>query len=237
MVQCLDGDVNNENSHVANMNDGDFDAGQLDIEAPRLSDTRDMTFQQSGTDLNNGDDAQMELDTVEGDPAERVMNLHVGDYNLVMQHNEVIEVEMDDLGIAREEEVNYADNDDNNANNDEHMEENGGVRKKERNPQTWLCNIRKAKRNSGEAYKTKSGKDIQKQKYEYVECNCRWKCGENIQDETRSDIHEQFWALKDWNNPELSKEKQTTLMNLTSRHQECHTSKASVCANQFFSQH
>ena len=119
-------------------------------------------------------------------------DVNIGDGDAV-QVDEVDRVQLDDLDIAREEEIEDVEN-------DNPMDDNGNVRIKQRNPQTWKCNIRKAKRNAGEAYIAKSGKEVPEKKYQYVECKCRWECGEKVPDKSRREIHQQFWAIKDWNN-------------------------------------
>lgn len=50
------------------------------------------------------------------------------------------------------------------------------TRKRKRNPETWKKNIRKGKRQRGEAYINTSGKLVAKKELFHVDCECKWKC-------------------------------------------------------------
>lgn len=62
----------------------------------------------------------------------------------------------------------------------------------------WMQNIRKKKRQSGKAYVTKRGKLIKERLPKSVNCNCRHKCIEQINNEERIAINAEFWELSDY---------------------------------------
>ena len=73
-------------------------------------------------------------------------------------------------------------------------------RKQAKSPETWNENIMKKRRNSGEAYVTKKGKNIPEKTMNALEGhNCRIRCNEKISLEQRHEIFDSFWGLSDYN--------------------------------------
>lgn len=69
------------------------------------------------------------------------------------------------------------------------------TRKRKRNPQTWKKNIRKSKRQRGEAYINTSGKLVAEKELEHVDCECTWKCFGKISKDDRESLKKSFYSL------------------------------------------
>ena len=69
-------------------------------------------------------------------------------------------------------------------------------KKRIRNPETWIKNIRKKKRNSGQEYLNSKGNITQARKVGN-DCKCRKKCFQMIDERTRQEIFDSFWAAAD----------------------------------------
>lgn len=104
--------------------------------------------------------------------------------------------EEDAMDEDDDDDDDFSNDDDSIAENVDQNEEIEGVnvRRQRKNVE------RRADRNNGKAYMTRKGKDISEKQYRYVECKCKNACkGNEITDEMRQQIHNEFWALGDWN--------------------------------------
>ena len=70
------------------------------------------------------------------------------------------------------------------------------ARKRTRDPETWIRNIRKRKRNAGQEYITRKGKSVSAKIFTDVDCKCKLLCRENISVGERRDIFDSFWKLQ-----------------------------------------
>ena len=164
--------------------------------------TANDDVQNDNAEVNDGEDIQNnDPDIIENEVEELFDTIETGEPNLPVidssdagsndeeidndvEHAEIqneVVVEGDELEIGSEVTIH-------------------GSGKKISKPDTWKCNVRKRKRNCGEAYIAKSGKEIQAKMYVFTDCSCRFKCNENVPNDVRQQIHEQFWNLNDWNN-------------------------------------
>ena len=66
-------------------------------------------------------------------------------------------------------------------------------------PAKWAVNKRKRKRNSGQAYVSRSGKKVQAKKFQNKICSCKFKNCATLSEEVRRDCHDKFWAIGDYN--------------------------------------
>ncbi|XP_011312420.1 uncharacterized protein [Fopius arisanus] len=66
-----------------------------------------------------------------------------------------------------------------------------------KNPQNWKVNVKKNARLRGEAYIGGGGK-IVPAKVMGPPCDCRSRCGEKVDEESRSKLHEVFWKTCNW---------------------------------------
>lgn len=73
-----------------------------------------------------------------------------------------------------------------------------GKRKRSKipDPASWKSNIRRAKRNTGEAYISTSGKEIRPRSVKEKDCSaCVKKCSKTFSDEDRNRIHQLYWGM------------------------------------------
>lgn len=69
-----------------------------------------------------------------------------------------------------------------------------GTRKRKRNPDTWVRNVRKTQKTEGKEYITSKGKVI-KGKEVKPSCNCRRKCGDKFTDVERAGMFASYYSL------------------------------------------
>ncbi|KAJ8949696.1 hypothetical protein NQ314_008159 [Rhamnusium bicolor] len=73
------------------------------------------------------------------------------------------------------------------------------VRKKQKHPEEWRRNVIKKCKNSGKSYVNWKGKNIPSRNMKAPCRNCRLKCTEKIDSESRKEIFTNYWALSDVN--------------------------------------
>ena len=70
-------------------------------------------------------------------------------------------------------------------------------------PKTWIQNVRKQLRLSGQAYKNRKGENVPcKSVTTRKDClnSCKFKCRQHISDEERAHIFPDFWCMDDTQN-------------------------------------
>ena len=76
----------------------------------------------------------------------------------------------------------------------------GQTRKRKSAPKTWIQNVRKQLRQSGQAYKNRKGENVPcKSVTTRKDClnSCKFKCRQHISDEERAHIFSDFWSMDD----------------------------------------
>ena len=73
----------------------------------------------------------------------------------------------------------------------------GRTRKRKSAPQTWIQNVRKQLRQSGQPYKNRKGENVPcksvTKKKDYLN-SCKFKCIQHISDEERTHMFSDFWS-------------------------------------------
>lgn len=70
-------------------------------------------------------------------------------------------------------------------------------KKRKKNPERWLQNLRKLKRNSGEPYISKSGKAVPAR--QYSDCACKERCTGKLTDQVKQKLLNDFNTLANKN--------------------------------------
>lgn len=73
--------------------------------------------------------------------------------------------------------------------------EKGQGRKRKKNEESWMRNIRKRKRAAGEQYRSVKGKVVPAKEFNARDCNCPRKCHSKFSLERRADLFKNFYAL------------------------------------------
>ncbi|CAG9834810.1 unnamed protein product [Diabrotica balteata] len=71
------------------------------------------------------------------------------------------------------------------------------TKKRKREPEKWIKNVKKQLKNSGKAYQTVKGRTVPAKKPKPPCTNCRLKCPEKINEESRLKLFEDFWNIGD----------------------------------------
>ena len=71
-------------------------------------------------------------------------------------------------------------------------------RKRVRNFDSWAKNKRKFKRTAGQEYRNVRGNIVPAKLFTPVECNCRFKCSEQVSSENQKAIHKMYYQLTSW---------------------------------------
>lgn len=66
------------------------------------------------------------------------------------------------------------------------------------NKESYIQNVRKAKRNSGEKYVTKTGRTVDGKIHKNKDCFCSRKCKNVVTPEVRKECFDSFWQMKDF---------------------------------------
>ena len=69
--------------------------------------------------------------------------------------------------------------------------------RKRTNPDKWKRNVRKPQRVSGKSYISEGGKKVNQRNVKAQDCSkCRFKCNENVSDESKQSIMSFYYALR-----------------------------------------
>ena len=66
-------------------------------------------------------------------------------------------------------------------------------RRRQKNPELWKQNTRKRKRNAGEEYISCCGQKIPRRSSQRIDCKCRFKCTEKINEDDQQRVFQNYW--------------------------------------------
>lgn len=104
----------------------------------------------------------------------------------------------DDPDFIIENEVSSGESDDNFPANEINIEDlvERGIRKRKRQPENYKNNKIKHLRNTGKQYVNSVGNIVPNRAVKQIDCTkCKMKCTENLSDEERKLLHENYWSL------------------------------------------